>query len=461
MSRRRRCSETAVMALAAATSLGGCGLEALVSGAFDTEHVRPVTVVRGSVEVADPSLRVVQSDGSPVEPLDLKVSGGSFEVTLASKEYTNTRLVASKGEVQMSALVPVLPANGAVDGVVIGAISTTETLVIDAKLSAEARALTNLGAGTVGGLQRLMRVQFAEPGAPKELADMVRRLLAAAKPTGGEALFVTPVLTSTYATEVSAIRPSWLTSASVDYTGDGVVDTSSSAVFDAKLAEVAAGYDFEECLDPANLRVVMEVDFNDGRKDGNCDGINRFKWVTDQPGKQMFWVGGIHEDSPIQDTEIDAVLGNTGSWAPNRIPMYDDGTNGDAVAGDNIWTIAFSLPRGARIGYKYTWGKQGDLWTGTEEWPGNQHILEIVDVNGDDIVHRRDNFGDEATNKDKANLNRRGMGTIDWESDVNMDGVPDARERMIDLDNDCTLDEWMTPAGIGPAIVDCATLGGQ
>ncbi len=210
------------------------------------------------------------------------------------------------------------------------------------------------------------------------------------------------------------------------------------------------------CLDPERIRVVFEVDFNDGRKDGNCDNINRFKWVRDEPGKQMFIVGGVHRDSPIQNPELDRAMGNRGGWTPNQVPMFDDGTNGDVTAGDNIWTVYFDVPRGARLGYKYTWGKWGQLFSGTEEWPGNEHLIEAVDVNGDNIVYRRDNFGDEATNKNKSNLNRRGNGSITWDTDVNGDGIPDARERPLDLDLDCTLDEWVTPAGIGPLTIECA-----
>lgn len=75
-----------------------------------------------------------------------------------------------------------------------------------------------------------------------------------------------------------------------------------------------------------------------------------------------------------------------------------------------------------RLGCKYTWGKQGQLWTVTEEWPGNQHILELVDLNNDNIIRRRDNFGDEASNKDPANLNRKAGGSLQWDGDVNGDG---------------------------------------
>ena len=102
----------------------------------------------------------------------------------------------------------------------------------------------------------------------------------------------------------------------------------------------------------------------------------------------------------------------------------------------------------------------GAIWTGSEEWPGNQHILEIVDVNGDHFVLRRDNFGDEATNKDKVNLYRRGRGQVTWDTDANADGIPDARERPIDTNNDCSLDAWLSPTGIGPATVDCEASSG-
>jgi hypothetical protein len=130
----------------------------------------------------------------------------------------------------------------------------------------------------------------------------------------------------------------------------------------------------------------------------------------------------------VQDNAVASMLGN---GTPNVIKMYDDGTNGDEKAGDNIWTVSFSLPyddprapgkspdtvKNLRLGYKYTWGAQGSTWTGSEEWPGNSRIIEIVDVNGDGFVYRRDVFADEATNKDKSNFNSNGKGTCDWTTD--------------------------------------------
>ncbi|RLB58744.1 MAG: hypothetical protein DRI34_03960 [Deltaproteobacteria bacterium] len=196
--------------------------------------------------------------------------------------------------------------------------------------------------------------------------------------------------------------------------------------------------------------VFFAADMNPDTKDGNCDPIDRFLWAEDKPGASMFIAAGIHPDSPIQDNDIEQQLG---AWIPNKIPMYDDGTHGDEKAGDGVWTTTFSLPEGLRIGYKYTWGRQGENWGGTEEWPGNRRLLEIVDVNGDGVVARYDNFGDETSNKDVMNRllpANGGHGTVDWETDANADGVPDAQERMYDSDGDCELDTWWTPAAASP-----------
>ena len=141
--------------------------------------------------------------------------------------------------------------------------------------------------------------------------------------------------------------------------------------------------------------------------------------------------------------------------------MYDDGTNGDEVAGDNIWTVSFVIPRGDpangqvfRVGYKFTWGIRGALWTGSEEWPGNSRILEVVDVNGDGFVYRHESWADEATNKDASNLNSKSTGTITWTTDLHGCG-PEAQENRYDFAT-CSCESAIeTPTGIGPINVAC------
>lgn len=211
------------------------------------------------------------------------------------------------------------------------------------------------------------------------------------------------------------------------------------------------------CLDPNNVRLVFTVDFNSSTKDGNCSGIDRFKWAEDTPGATMFFVGWVHIDSMLQDP---AVNNSLGASTPNQIVMYDDGTNGDEVAGDHVFTVSFVIPRGTpatgvvfRIGYKFTWGARGAPWATTEEWPGNSRILEVVDVNGDGFVYRHEVFGDEATNKDVANLNLDGTGTITWATDLHGCG-PEARENTYDFKT-CSCGAFQTPRGVEPLKVAC------
>ena len=170
----------------------------------------------------------------------------------------------------------------------------------------------------------------------------------------------------------------------------------------------------------------------------------------------MFFVGGIIEnDSPIWDPDIDSALG---AWAPNTLPMYDDGSHGDELSGDGVWTVSFVLPEGLRMGYKYTWGLAGQQWGGTEEWPGNRRLLEVVDVNGDHVVARYDNYGDEATNKDNDNTlppSMGGTGVVTWDTDADGDGIFDVREQKLDLDKDCVSDSWWTPGKLPPLTTAC------
>jgi hypothetical protein len=219
----------------------------------------------------------------------------------------------------------------------------------------------------------------------------------------------------------------------------------------------------EGCPDPDHIRLVFTVDFNEGSKNGNCGSIDRFKWAKDKPGKGMFFVGWIYDGSaglPPSDIQDPAVATLMGSSTPNVIPMYDDGTNGDQTAGDNIWTITFAMPRSSpghvlRIGYKYTWGTSGAPWTGSEEWPGNSRILEVVDDNADEFVYRRDVFGDEATNKDKSNLNLNGPGSLtSWSADLHGCGTPESHENEYD-NNSCACGSVLTPDWIGPLTVTC------
>jgi hypothetical protein len=76
----------------------------------------------------------------------------------------------------------------------------------------------------------------------------------------------------------------------------------------------------------------------------------------------------------------------------------------------------------------------------------------VVDDNGDDFVYRRDSFGDESTNKDKANSLG---GSISWTSDLQDCGTPTTHENLYN-NATCDCDEAVpTPDWLGPLTVRC------
>lgn len=81
-----------------------------------------------------------------------------------------------------------------------------------------------------------------------------------------------------------------------------------------------------------------------------------------------------------------------GNWTPNRIKMHDDGSHGDEIARDGIWTLELQLPVGAEIEYKFTnSGAEGNWQPGEEFGPSNRKIR--ADTRGDGTLVVRNRFG--------------------------------------------------------------------
>ncbi|MCK5833372.1 hypothetical protein KAH81_06855 [bacterium] len=81
-----------------------------------------------------------------------------------------------------------------------------------------------------------------------------------------------------------------------------------------------------------------------------------------------------------------------GEWTPNQIPMFDDGTHGDAKAGDGIWSLNFEFPEGAYLEYKYTnSGKEGE-WIPGEEFPATNRAITVSPKDGKMTI--KDKFGE-------------------------------------------------------------------
>lgn len=475
---------TRLIAKLALLALAGCGFEGFLGLASSENHPTPdagtieepkPAVVTGSIPAGSipgldaRDLEFFSGAGVKLSPA-LTVAGEQFTATFpAGERYVGMVVSARRGTVALRALVP-----AALDGQTTTAgdfdgIDNRETaacLLAEGQASAAGRSLSSYPADTLQtALDEIAGLSAS--GEVKAFYQMVSAVCACTDCDRGSApRFRAPVLTAGYLAVQSALHPDFILNNPVDYDGDSN-DEDTTGKFDAAMAAALSAFEFRACYcdeqayfaacgyDQPMIPVVFAVDFNAGTKDGNCDPIDRFLWADDQPGAGMFFAAGLHPESPITDETYNQLLG---AWVPNKVAMYDDGTHGDDKAGDGVWTVYIVLPVGTRIGYKYTWGLSGDNWGGTEEWPGNRRLLEVADVNGDHIVARHDNFGDETTNKDLMNRllpKNGGDGAVDWGTDANQDGIPDARERMIDTDSDCSLDAWWTPAGVVALTTPC------
>lgn len=464
-----------LIAAVSLAALSGCGLENFFGNVGHASYPRPASAIRGSAPWAGArASQITATDGdlNALEPFQVDVEGGTYDLRLPSSRYSMIIVHGRAGDMELRALVPFVGEESAATGVDLDARNMAETLIVEAALSAKGIPFKKLtpgayvGDGVTTGTRTLIRKAFDQAGPTQDLLHMVERLAAASDPASGVTdpfLFARPVLNASYGVTTSPLDAGWLARNVIDYDGDGGRD-SDSAKFDAALAAVAQLYKPEGCLDPTHLRLMFTVDFNQGALNGNCGTIDRFKWLspkTIQPDHRMFFVGWIYTRTAIPVSEVNDPAINTqlGNSVPNTIPMYDDGTNGDEVAGDGIWTVYFDVPydpaKILRMGYKYTWGTPGHVWTGTEEWPGNSRILELIDVNGDGFVYRRDVFGDEATNKDNQNLNTSGTGSITWTTDLHGCG-PESHEQMFTEHSACQCGtSWWTPQSVGPITVAC------
>lgn len=475
-------------------SASACALDSLVLTEF-TRQDNPLlppyenTTLRGLVAgLPGGTVAFLADNGQPSPALAGTVdSAGAWSIVIpGTTSLTNGIVAANKGRRAIWGLAPFIPtlpdalaparafefsqltpAMKVLDG-----RTTTIVLLLLAEAASQGQPIGSISPdATVQAIADLDAAikNDAEPFVT--LRKMVDRLLAAASDTATGAGSLRAILPAPGA---SFLDIAFL-EGGIDYTGDGSPDLDTSA-FDQAVAACTGAFDFKACYAPDRIRVVIQADFRDATKDGNCDPIDKYTWSSNVPGKQVFITGGLHKDTPVckedrttqclQAAQVDEVNQALGNWVPNITPMWDDGTHGDGTGGDGIWTFALELPywspqsapdkAGVRIAYKFTYGKPSQGWTDSEEFPGNQRILEISDLNGDHVVVRRDAFADEASNKDKSNLlspSKGGCGTVQWPTTAKADCSSDSVERMVDTDGDCKPDTWPIPGRLGPLTV--------
>ncbi|MEX2117826.1 MAG: carbohydrate-binding module family 20 domain-containing protein [Bacteroidota bacterium] len=89
------------------------------------------------------------------------------------------------------------------------------------------------------------------------------------------------------------------------------------------------------------------------------------------------------------------IAGNTpqlGNWIPNKVRMYDDRTEGDTRAGDNIWTISLQVPSKTVLEYKFTNSGGLGSWDPGEEFPMLCRTV-VVDKEPGETLELNDRFG--------------------------------------------------------------------
>jgi hypothetical protein len=406
--RRRARWAIALWALASA-----CGLDSALftPRGFDPSDP-PQAIITGTTR-AGADVVVVARAGDVIASVVAEASG-DFAVALpAGADGVALRLYARAGAWAAKAIVPTT---------IVGDV--TDAGVVDATSTARAQLATYEIVQEAGSTFR------ATP--PPALAGLLSKLAASTPALDAFTAEVARALSTAEALPTDAAPPFDAISFELDEAflvaaGQGR-DVLSS--YRATLGAAAADFALEIRCDPARLNVMFTVDLS-GR---GLDGNGAPQLIRQPPKEGRAFVGFTSdESSPLTDAAIPRKL------APNdpTYAMVDDGSAGDELAGDGIYTVVVALPRGARIQYKYTDGAAGEGFTGAEEWPGNARILEIEDVlsgrpdgEPDCLVVRRDSFGDEASNKNFVNLNgvaRQRGGAVSFDTDLGGDEVPVGR----------------------------------
>ncbi|MDX9719644.1 MAG: carbohydrate-binding module family 20 domain-containing protein [Myxococcota bacterium] len=81
-----------------------------------------------------------------------------------------------------------------------------------------------------------------------------------------------------------------------------------------------------------------------------------------------------------------------GSWVGHALALHDDGSHGDRVAGDDIWTVTVALSERGQVEYKYLIGRVGDAsWAGVE-FEGANRAAWAQDLDASGRVRIRERF---------------------------------------------------------------------
>jgi hypothetical protein len=397
-----------------AVAAGGCGLEACGQiGDFDATPEGEAVVVAIVDDLPPDVADRVPLDGLSAEVLsvDGTVLGSASgtvgeELTMAlgaGLDHFNLRVVVTAGEIVIKDFVNEAAAGQTVRREGMGVATTAAAQVVERYAVRERVSLASTPSTT---LAEVRENALGDDERVEAFRGLVDDIVNAVSANSGD-----PSLDATGA----GADPDALAAAG-----------SSAATYDAALNAAVDAALVPIVCDPSQINVLFAVDMSGQGKDGNGAQQN----IRQQPREGKVFLGiTLDPQSPVPDSG--------GALRPRLTPndpateLFDDGSNGDEVAGDGIFSGVFALPRGMRVLYKYTNGSPNEGFTATEEWPGNARILQVEDVltsspsgQPDCLVVRRDAFGDESSNKNFVNLNARlGGGNLGYNDDLGGDVV--------------------------------------
>ncbi len=390
-------------------SSSGCGLEAC--GTFGNFEATPEAeaTIEGRVNDVPDALRT-RAEGRSLKAKAISVDGAVLAETDARLDETftlalgegldhfNVRIVVEGGSFVAKDFVAEAPAGSETARDDMGVSSTAAAQIVERYAVRERQSLASTPPVT---LQAVLDNAGGDEERVAAFRALVGDVFAVLDPTSGDPGFDR-------------------SSAGADAGALGTAGVEPAAYAAALEAAVDAALVPIVC-DPSQVNVLFAVDASGQAKDGN--GAAQFLRQPPKEGKVFLGIT-LDPASPVPDS--------AGTLRPRLTPndplteLLDDGTNGDEVAGDGVFSKVLGLPRGMRVLYKYTDGSPNEGFTGTEEWPGNARILQIEDVltsspsgQPDCLVIRRDSFGDESSNKNFVNLNARlGGGDLGYDDDL-------------------------------------------
>lgn len=109
-----------------------------------------------------------------------------------------------------------------------------------------------------------------------------------------------------------------------------------------------------------------------------ANGSARVKARAWREAVAVFRVDMSTMDAPGQP----AILGDApglGDLTPNVVPLHDDGTHGDQIAGDRVYSLAVALPAPKDVTYTFTNGDRVGEWVGLESYRPRVFALRAED----------------------------------------------------------------------------------